>query len=633
MNNSVQYRVAQPYTQINSNNINFGNNTLQQTKVDIGGAKLSTLENDKLDYSKDDGKISTKDKLKNFLKGIISPVTNMLKSPKNLAMGAVAIAGGGLLIAATGGAIAPLMVAVGIVAGGIQLGANVYKAATATTDEEARLAWQGIGAGTTTVVGSVAGAKSSLKTANVEGVENMGMFKATIECFKQIPNSALKSFKAFSSGEFIANISSTFKAKNKTERSTKEKEVSAENKKPKQETTQPKTDEPPKQNTTDKPKTENTAQAQETKPASGVEDKLIENLDDLSGEEQYLEWNSEKQNSPTYEEILEDANFEAKSADNGFNAQQYLDDIDDLGKVTAKKQTQPKSTIPNSKKTMVQKDGTKITLTYDENGKIAESTITKPDKTIVIKEYKNGKCINSGSIKKASILESKEYKYTDNGKIASIQNNNSKKIFNYNQDGEFIGYSELDYLNNVIKAYDAKGKLTNTISDFSADIKNTINKLNGKHNFDRSMLIESRKVIRKTTVIDKQTGNTIDAYITETSGGWGASKKFNIYVENAGEYESIGAVTVDPNSTWGNGKYGIKNLYGSQSQTVDRYKGAGTELLKQCSIDSFNYGEKGIFSLQSGNYESDAFYRHIGLYGTAGHFELAECSVSDFLLR
>ena len=66
-------------------------------------------------------KISGKEKLVNFGKGIVSPVTIMFKSPKNFAIGALGIAGSGLLIAATGGAIAPVMVAAGVVGGGIGL--------------------------------------------------------------------------------------------------------------------------------------------------------------------------------------------------------------------------------------------------------------------------------------------------------------------------------------------------------------------------------------------------------------------------------------------------------------------------------------------------------------------------------
>lgn len=159
------------------------------------------------EFAADDGKISFEDKAGNFVKGLFSPITSMFSSPKNFLIGAASIAGIGALTIATGGAITPLLVAGGVVAGGVQFASGAYKAANATTDEEARQAWQGMGAGTTSVAMSVAGAKSALKAAGVQGASEMGALEATAQCFKNSP-------KAFATS--VGKFGSMFTAGSKT---------------------------------------------------------------------------------------------------------------------------------------------------------------------------------------------------------------------------------------------------------------------------------------------------------------------------------------------------------------------------------------------------------------------------------
>lgn len=165
-------------------------------------------------WATDDGKISGKEKLVNFGKGIVSPVTIMFKSPKNFAIGALGIAGSGLLIAATGGAIAPVMVAAGVVGGGIGLLKSGYSAINAKTDDEARKAWQELGLSTTTVAGSIAGSKAALKGAGID-TKGMNFLKSTIECFKSTPSQVGKSAAAFASGEALTNIKNVLHIKKK----------------------------------------------------------------------------------------------------------------------------------------------------------------------------------------------------------------------------------------------------------------------------------------------------------------------------------------------------------------------------------------------------------------------------------
>ena len=164
-----------------------------------------SLQNDP--YAADDGKISTADKVKSFLKGVVSPVTSMFSSPKNFATGALSMAAGAALIVATGGAAAPLFVAAGLVGGTIQFAKSAYGAAVATTDDEARAAWQGMGTGAGAVAGSVAGSKTALNAAGVNTAKT-GIFTSVVECFKAIPSCLSKSFNSFSSGAALVNLKS-----------------------------------------------------------------------------------------------------------------------------------------------------------------------------------------------------------------------------------------------------------------------------------------------------------------------------------------------------------------------------------------------------------------------------------------
>ena len=158
-------------------------------------------------YAADDGKISTADKVKSFLKGVVSPVTSMFSSPKNFAIGALSMAAGAALIVATGGAAAPLFIAAGLVGGTIQFAKSAYGAAVATTDDEARAAWQGMGTGAGAVAGSVAGSKTALNAAGVNAAKT-GIFASVVECFKAIPSCLSKSFNSFSSGAALVNLKS-----------------------------------------------------------------------------------------------------------------------------------------------------------------------------------------------------------------------------------------------------------------------------------------------------------------------------------------------------------------------------------------------------------------------------------------
>lgn len=146
---------------------------------------------------KDDGKISWGSKLKNFAKGVGNFFKGMVcdengKFSIKRTLTTVAVAAGATaLTIATGGAAAPYLVAAGAAMGTFEVGKGAYKAATAKTDAEAEAAWQTIGSGATAVAGSVAGAKSALKTAKVDvsGYKGLtGAVKATGHSFKYAYN-------------------------------------------------------------------------------------------------------------------------------------------------------------------------------------------------------------------------------------------------------------------------------------------------------------------------------------------------------------------------------------------------------------------------------------------------------------
>ena len=76
---------------------------------------------------KDDGKLTFGETVKSLFKGVVKSFTNMFSSPKNIAktvIGGVACAA---LIAVTGGAATPFIIAGGAVLGGVQVGKGLYK--------------------------------------------------------------------------------------------------------------------------------------------------------------------------------------------------------------------------------------------------------------------------------------------------------------------------------------------------------------------------------------------------------------------------------------------------------------------------------------------------------------------------
>ena len=200
----VQKNQPQQTTQTKQEDVSFFDEAWsghQLSKLTGDNAFTDWLQNKdkKCTDGKDDGNIGFWEGAKNFAKGLIGGI------PKAIINHPVAtvtvVAGGAALLAVTGGAAAPLLVAAGAAAGAVQVGAGAYKAATATTDAEAKMAWEGIGTGTATIGLSAAAVKASNQAAanggvkSLQGLEKESFIENLTEGAKAIPEAFTQSGK------------------------------------------------------------------------------------------------------------------------------------------------------------------------------------------------------------------------------------------------------------------------------------------------------------------------------------------------------------------------------------------------------------------------------------------------------
>lgn len=144
---------------------------------------------------KDDGKIGFWEGTKSLAKGLIGGIPKaMINHPVATA---VTVGIGAAATALTGGAILPVLGAIGVASGVGMAGYGTYKAATAKTDGEAKQALETLGMGVTTTTISISSAGKALESAAKAGVKSAEMaedanaFTKTIQLFKSIPE-ALK---------------------------------------------------------------------------------------------------------------------------------------------------------------------------------------------------------------------------------------------------------------------------------------------------------------------------------------------------------------------------------------------------------------------------------------------------------
>ena len=181
---SSRIRLIQQQEIIKSGNINESNISLFSNTEGLTQGMIDGTCTD----GKDDGKIGLWEGIKSFAKGAVKSVTNMFSSPKNffktLAVGAASAA----LIAVTGGAATPFLIAGGAIAGGIQAGKGIYQATQAETDAEKRAALENVGGGTASIAMSVAAGKAYAKSTTVKGVNQNLFGKGSLDTYKNAYN-------------------------------------------------------------------------------------------------------------------------------------------------------------------------------------------------------------------------------------------------------------------------------------------------------------------------------------------------------------------------------------------------------------------------------------------------------------
>ena len=177
--------------ELDGDKVQLSNSATQKTNVvtqpqkkDAISSAEATVTTSKDEF--DDGKISFKEKVKNFGKGIVAPIKNIFSSPKNIAITALSALACAAIIGVTGGAAAPVFVAAGLIGGGAQIIKGIQQQSKATTDAQAANAWQNMGSGTFTVGVSALSAKASLK-ANGTDVSGMSTLKAAGKCIADVP--------------------------------------------------------------------------------------------------------------------------------------------------------------------------------------------------------------------------------------------------------------------------------------------------------------------------------------------------------------------------------------------------------------------------------------------------------------
>lgn len=141
---------------------------------------------------------------KNFFKGLISPVTNLLSSKKNMAIGAAMVVGSALAIAAVP-PLAPILTVAGLIYGGVCAAKFAYKEISAKNNAERENAFYDLGEGTSTVGLSMLGAKSALRTVNI-GSKEMSAASASLKCLQIAGTSSVESYQTIKTGLFITNL-------------------------------------------------------------------------------------------------------------------------------------------------------------------------------------------------------------------------------------------------------------------------------------------------------------------------------------------------------------------------------------------------------------------------------------------
>lgn len=178
-----------------------GNSNGNDSDVYMAGMNSSA----QYQHKPSNGKFRMSKAFTNFCKGLVSPITSMFSSPKNFLVGTGMIAGSVALIAATGGAAAPILVAAGVGMGTFQAGKAVYEIASAKTSKDIENAFYDIGGATSTIGLSVWGAKPALKQAGM-ATDDLGFLGSIKKCFTSAKELTKESYDVFASGYYKTNL-------------------------------------------------------------------------------------------------------------------------------------------------------------------------------------------------------------------------------------------------------------------------------------------------------------------------------------------------------------------------------------------------------------------------------------------
>ncbi|MCQ2740388.1 MAG: hypothetical protein MJ237_09240, partial [bacterium] len=162
--------------------------------LDMNGLQRWWYDVDKISTDgKDDGKLSFKEGITSLAKGLIGGIPKAMVKHPIATVATIGVCAG--LTVLTGGAILPVLTAIGLATGVGMVGVGTYKAITAKTDSEAKQALETVGMGVTTSVMSAVSAEKALAKAEQAGVKSAhvekgaNIFQKIGQTFKAIPES------------------------------------------------------------------------------------------------------------------------------------------------------------------------------------------------------------------------------------------------------------------------------------------------------------------------------------------------------------------------------------------------------------------------------------------------------------
>ncbi|MCD7740209.1 MAG: hypothetical protein LUH11_02550, partial [Candidatus Gastranaerophilales bacterium] len=300
-------------------------------------------------------------------------------------------------------------------------------------------------------------------------------------------------------------------------------------------------------------------------------------------------------------------------------------------------------------------NGKKVELTY-KDGVISKSAITE-GKTTVYKDYENGRIESNVTLDGCRCADGKFFSYDENEKIIEIFNSTTKETKNllYDTNGSYKGYELKSPKNGTIQTYSKDGSLIETKSDFSEEITEAVQKLKNNNSDIKEIKLKNgttTTVVRKTKVLNRNTGKYEDMYITSLD-----NKNFYIRTADGTQYGSMQLWEPSPNG-WASSDYQLiaehsSDAYGTinfvdihslrtnnNGMDATQYRGLGTELVKQAVIESYDRGHLGRIGLNAANFTgegrcAETFYSHIGMskQGGSSHYSFPEYNIAQFLSR